>query len=55
MLEELRRHKEMVQGRIQKSFESGGLDLNTLKVEETEIFKAQETEEQETLDHRATD
>lgn len=47
MLEELRRHKEMVQGRIQKSFESEGLDLNILKAEETEIFKAQETEEQE--------
>lgn len=48
MLEELRRHREMVQGRIQKSFESDGLDLNILKAEETEIFKAQETEEQET-------
>lgn len=47
MLEELRRHREMVQGRIQKSFESDGLDLNILKAEETEIFKAQETEEQE--------
>lgn len=47
MLEELRRHREMVQGRIQKSFESEGLDLNILKAEETEIFKAQETEEQE--------
>lgn len=47
MLEELRRHREMVQGRIQKSFESNGLDLNILKAEETEIFKAQETEEQE--------
>lgn len=46
MLEELRKHREMVQGRIQKSFESG-LDLNILKAEETEIFKAQETEEQE--------
>ena len=41
MLEELRRHREMVQGRIQKSFESDGLDLNILKAEETEIFKAQ--------------
>ena len=47
MLEELRRHREMVQGRIQKSFESDGLDLNILKAEETEIFKAQETEKQE--------
>lgn len=47
MLEELRRHREMVQGRIQKSFESDGLNLNILKTEETEIFKAQETEEQE--------
>ena len=47
MLEELRRHREMVQERIQKSFESEGLDLNILKAEETEIFKAQETEEQE--------
>ena len=47
MLEELRKHREMVQGRIQKSFESDGLDLNILKAEETEIFKAQETEEQE--------
>lgn len=47
MLEELRRHREMVQRRIQKSFESDGLDLNILKSEETEIFKAQETEEQE--------
>lgn len=46
MLEELRRHREMVQGRIQKSFESDGLDMNILKAEETEIFKSQETEEQ---------
>lgn len=46
MLEELKRHREMVQGRIKKSFESNGLDLNILKAEEIEIFKAQETEEQ---------
>lgn len=48
MLEELRRHREMVQERIQKSFESDGLDLNILKSQEDEIFKSQETEEQET-------
>lgn len=48
MLDELRRHGEMVQGRIQKSFESDGLDLNILKSQEDEIFKSQETEEQET-------
>ena len=45
MLEELRRHRKMVQERIQKSFESDGLDLNILKSEETEIFKSQETED----------
>ena len=48
MLDELRKHREMVQGRIQKSFESDGLDLNILKSQEDEIFKSQETEEQET-------
>lgn len=46
MLEELRRHREMVQERIQKSFEDG-LNMNILKAEETEILKSQETEEQE--------
>lgn len=45
MLEELRRHREMVQGRIQKSFESDGLDVNSLiKSEGYDIEKAQENE-----------
>jgi surface protein len=48
MLEESRRHREMIQERIQKSFESEGLNINSLiKGEENEIFKAQEIEEQE--------
>lgn len=41
MLEELKRHREMVQSRIQKSFESDGLRIDSLN---DEIFKAQETE-----------
>lgn len=45
MLEELRRHREMVQGRIQKSFESDGLNVNSIiKSEENNIEKAQENE-----------
>lgn len=45
MLEELRRHREMVQERIQKSFESDGLDVNSLiKAQETEFEKSQENE-----------
>lgn len=43
MLEELRLHTEMVRERIQKSFESNGLDLNILKAEEasiTDLIKA---------------
>lgn len=44
MLEELRRHREMVQGRIQKSFESNGLDLDILKSENIDIFKAEEND-----------
>ena len=44
MLEELRRHREMVQERIQKSFESDGLDLDILKSENVDIFKAEEND-----------
>ena len=44
MLEELRRHREMVQGRIQKSFEPDGLDLDILKSENVDIFKAEEND-----------
>lgn len=42
MLEELKRHREMVQSRIQKSFESDGLRIDSLN---DEIFKSQEIED----------